>query len=254
MTVVINEDIIALERTIGGKFQGLIDDLNKYQNLISDLENQFGQLGMVTRIEKLLERSMAKRLGWNIKILPDIDSSYIKRIMISTIVPTLILSRKFTLDFIKAIKQGNCKNILLKLKSDLKQQAEDVVRKGIDSFEERLNYIIVEASTADGCFHAALPVNALSLVDTDDANKAYIAKETKKNYFILKPTKEYLQKTLLNAINSKELTEEQKRKYLYIINNGVYRIIKEHIQESTNKNYKVLGNKIIISNIYNKEL
>ena len=251
--IVINEDVIALQRTIGGKFQSLIDDLNQFTNVINDLEGQFGQLGMVTRVEKLLERAMAKKLGWNIKILPEIDKEYVKNISISTIIPTLILSRKFTTDLIKALKQGDCKNILLKLKNDLKSKVEDV-RQGIDPFEEKLNYIVIEASTAGGCFHAALPVNALSLVDTDDADKAYVAKETKKDHFVLKPTKEYLQKTLFKALNNMNFTEEQKQNYLRIINNGVFKIIKEHIQESVTKHYKILGNKIIISNIYNKEL
>lgn len=254
MTIVINEDVVALQRTIGSKFQALIDDLNKLQNLMGDLEGQFGQLGMVTRVEKLLERLMAKRLGWNVRIIPEIDKDYVRKISISTIVPTLILSRKFTTDFIKAIRQGDCKNILLKLKNDLKYQAEEVTKNGNDPFEEKLNYIVIEASTAGGCFHAALPVNALSLVDTEDADKAYIAKETKKDHFILEPTKEYLQRTLLKALKNKELTEEQKRNYLHIIQNATYRIIKEHLQESVNNYYKVLGNRIIISNIYNKEL
>lgn len=253
MTIVINEDVIALQRTIEGKFQALIDDLNKFQNLMGDLEGQFGQLGMVARVEKLLERAMAKRLGWNIRIIPEIDKEYVRKISISTIIPTLILSRKFTTDFIKAIRQGDCKNILLKLKNDLKQRAKEVIDQGNDPFEEKLNYIVIEASTAGGCFHAALPVNALSLVDTDD-DKAYIAKETKKDHFILEPTKEYLQKTLLKALKNKELTEEQRENYLHIIKNGTYRIIKEHLQENVNNSYKVLGNRIVISNIYNKEL
>lgn len=255
MTVIVNEYIIALERTTGGKFQNLISDLNKYAGLVNDLEAQFGQLGMVSRIEKLLERSVAKRLGWNVRIISEIDKDYIRNISISTIVPTLILSRKFTTDFIKAIKQGDCKNILLKLKNDLKAKAQEVVREGNDPFEESMikqNYIVIEASTAGGCFHAALPVNALSLVDTDDADKAYVAKETKKNHFILKPTKEQMKTAIIKALYNKGLSEEQLNKYLKIAMLGNYKIIKEHIQENINKNYKILGNKIIVSSIYNK--
>ena len=67
--MIINEDVIALQHTIGSKFQGLIDDLNKFQGLLGNLETQFGQLGMVARVEKLLERVMSKRLGWNIRII-----------------------------------------------------------------------------------------------------------------------------------------------------------------------------------------
>ena len=250
--IVINEDIVVLQHTIGGKFQSLIDELNSLQSSIINSENQFGQLGMVTKIESLLERTMSKKLGWNVKIIPDIDSNYIRKISIATRVPTIILSRKFTTDFIKAIKQGDCKSVLAKLKNDLKSKAQEVVNQGTDPFEERFNYIMIEASTVGGSFHAALPVNALSLVDTDDDN-AYVAKEVKKDHFILKPTKEYLQKTLRKALESKKLTEEQRQKYLQIIHNGVYRIIKEHIQESASKHYKIFGNRVVISNIYSKE-
>lgn len=250
--IVINEDVVALQHTIGSKFQSLIDELNSLQSDIVNSENQFGQLGMVTKVENLLERTMSKKLGWNVKIISDIDSNYVRNISIATKVPTIILSRKFTTDFIKAIKQGDCKSVLLKLKNDLKSKAKEVVQQGIDPFEEKFNYIMIEASTADGCFHAALPVNALSLVDTED-DQSYIAKETKKDHFILEPTKEYLQKTLIKALDNKKLTEEQRHKYLQIIHNGVYRIMKEHIQESVSKHYKILGNRVVISNIYSKE-
>ena len=251
--MIINEDVIALQHTIGSKFQGLIDDLNKFQGLLGNLETQFGQLGMVARVEKLLERVMSKRLGWNIRIISDISPEYVKTISVSTIIPTVVISRKFTTDLIKALKQGDCKNILLKLKKELKEKAEAVYKYGEDPFTEGLNYIVVEASTAGGCFHAALPVNALSLVDTED-DQSYVAKETKKDHFILEPTKEYLQKTLLKALDNKGLSEEQKQNYIHIIKNGIYRIIKEHLQENINKSYKILGNRVIISSIYNKEL
>jgi len=250
--IVINEDLVAIERTIGGKFQSLIDELNNLQSSVINSESQFGQLGMVTKVEDLLERSMSKKLGWNVKIISEIDPQYVRNISIATRVPTVILSRKFTTDFIKALKQGDCKSVLIKLKNDLKNKAKEVVNQGTDPFEERFNYIMIEASTVGGSFHAALPVNALSLVDTDDDN-AYVAKEVKKDHFILKPTKEYLQKTLIKALENKKLTEEQRQKYLQIIHNGIYRIIKEHIQESISKHYKILGNRVIISNIYNKE-
>ena len=251
--IVINENVINLQNTISGKFQTLINSLNELKGSIVNLESQFGQLGMVARVEDLLQRTLSKILGWNVKIISDIDNEYVRNISIVTKIPTIILSRKFTTDFIKAIQQDSCKDIVLKLKNELKSKAKEVTDKGIDPFDERLNYIVVEASTAGGSFHAALPVNALALVDTDD-NNSYVAKEIKKDHFILKPTKEYLQKVLIKALKNKILTEEQKYNYLKIIKNGTYRIIKEHIQESFTKHYKILGNKIVISNIYNKEL
>lgn len=262
--MIINEDVIALQHTIGARFNKLADELDTLQSSIVNMESQFGQLGMVTRVEELLERTMPKKLGWNIRILPQIESNYVLDITHSLLakaynsLPTIKLSRKFTTDFIKAIKQGSCKSVINKLKEELKEKATAVYKRGEDPFEENLytknlNYIVVEASTAGGCFHAALPVNALSLVDTED-DQSYVAKETKKDHFILEPTKEYLQKTLLKALNSQGLTEEQKQNYIHIIKNGIYRIIKEHLQENINKSYKILGNRVIISSIYNKEL
>lgn len=252
--IVINEDVIALQHTIGGKIQGLTNELNSLQDTINNLESQYGQLGMISRVENLLERTMSKRLGWNIKFISDIDKNYVKRVSIATKVPIIMISRKFTTDVVNALKAGDCSSVLLKLKNELKNIANKVVHQGEEPFKEdftyNLNYIVIEASTAGGSFHAALPVDALSLVDTD--GDSYRAKETKKDIFILEPTKECLQRALIKALDNKNLTEEQKQKYSYIIRNGSYKIIKEHIQESISKIYKILGNKIMISNIYNK--
>lgn len=251
--MIISEDVIALQHTLGGKFQGLIDELNSLGSTINNIESQFGQLGMITRVEGLLERIMSKRLGWDIRFVSDIDKDYVKNISISTRVPVILLSRKFTTDLVKTLKQGNCKPVLLKLKTDLKNKANEVVNHGNDPFQEKYDYLIIEASTAGGCFHAALPVEAITLVDTDDANKAYTPEEVKKDLFVLKPTKEYLQKTLLKALKGKRLTESERQKYENIIINGVYRITKNHIQEAISKHHKILGNhRIVISRIYNK--
>ena len=57
---------------------------------------------------------------------------------------------------------------------------------------------------------------------------------------------------IIKALYNKGLSEEQLNKYLKIAMLGNYKIIKEHIQENINKNYKILGNKIIVSSIYNK--
>lgn len=243
--------VISIFNTTPGKFQALSAALDEFQSLVMNLEQQFGQLGMVSRFEKLVERVAAKKLGWNIKIFPEMSDKYVLKVLISTIIPTIHLSRKFAIDLIKAIRSGSSSPVIQKLRTQLTNMAKQV-RAGEEPFEERFktSYIMVEASTAGASFQAALPVNALSLVDTEDADKAYKAKEVKKNVFVLKPTTEQIKKCLIEYCLSNGL-----QPYLEIINKGNIRIIKERILESNNKTYKQLGNKITISNIkYDKEL
>lgn len=241
--------VINLRNTTQGKFQLLVDALNKTGPVIKDLEAQFGTLGMVSRVEKYLEILMAKKLGWNVKIYPEIKNSYIIKIMTSTIIPTLILSRKFALDIIKAAKSNAIPVVVKDLKNQLAAAAHSVRDDGVDPFEEscnKYNYIMIEASTAGGCFHGAIPVNAISLVDTDDADQAYVAHElkNKKDHFILKPTTEQIKNHLVRFCRENNLEE-----YLKILRSGNIIIIKEHIQEDVNKNYKILGKNIILSKI-----
>ena len=66
----------------------------------------------------------------------------------------------------------------------------------------------------------------------------------------MEPTKEYLQATLLDVINSYNIDETTKRKYYKIIKEGKYKIIKDHIQEDLNNCYKILSKKVLISNIH----
>lgn len=241
--------IIDFKNTTQGKFQALIEALSKLGPTIMSIEQQFGTLGMVSRVEKLLEILMEKKLGWNVKIYPEIKSNYIIKILINTILPTLHLSRRFTIDIIKAARAGDVTPVVRKLYSDLQNVAKSVRDQGEDPFEESYNkysYIMVEASTVGGCFHAALPVNAISLVDTDDADQAYVAQEleNKKDHFILKPTTEQVRSCLINFCKEHNLKE-----YLKIVRTGNIRIIKEHIQEHFNFSYKILGNNISLSKI-----
>lgn len=249
-------EVIDIHNTTQGKFQSLIEALSKLGPTLQNMEAQFGILGTVAKVEKLLEILISKKLGWNAKIYPEIKNNYIIRILTSTIVPTLHLSRRFTIDLIKAARKGDVSPVIKELKNQLNTAAHLVRDKGIDPFEENIvrypfSYIVVEASTIGGCFHAALPVNAISLVDTDDADNAYVAQELKdkKDHFILKPTTEQIRNCLTQYFKVHNL-----REYLKIATVGDIKIIKEHLQEDVNKNYKILGNKISFSNIYHKEL
>lgn len=250
------QNVVDLKGSTSSKFQNLCNALNDIAPTIQNIENQYGTLGMVARVEQLLERIITHKLGWNVRISAEIRYHYIIKISIHTPIPVLYLSRRFSIDLIKAARKGDVCPVVKELRNQL-IKAVNAVKTGHDPFSESVpnysfSYIIVEASTADGCFHAALPVNALSLVDTDDADTAYIAKELKhkKNHFILEPTKEYLQATLLDVINSYNIDETTKRKYYKIIKEGKYKIIKDHIQEDLNNCYKILSKKVLISNIH----
>lgn len=129
------------------------------------------------------------------------------------------------------------------------------VRSGTDPFDEQYIIFEVEAPVSTdsmgtlASFKGALPVNKLSLVDTEDADKDYVAKEVKKNHFILKPASDYLREACLKALYNKCLSEEELRNYLQIARTGIYKIIKEHISESANYTYKTLGDRISLSPI-----
>ena len=243
-------DVINLKNTVSGKFQALIEALSELGPVVNNMESQFGTLGMVSKIEEYLQTLISKKLGWNIKIHSEIKNDrYVTKILASTIIPTIFLSRKFTLDIIKAAKKGDVSSVVKKLKKELFSIVHSVRDEGVDPFEENYNpysYIIVEGSTVGTCFHAAVPVDSISLVDTDSADKAYIAQElkNKKNHFILRPTTEQVRSCLVNFCKRNNLKE-----YLKILKSGNIRIIKEHIQEDVNKSYKILGNNIILSNI-----
>ena len=243
--------VISIFNTTPGKFQALSAALDEFKPLLANLEQQFGELGMISRFEKLVERVAAKKLGWNVKIFPEVSDHYILKVLISTIIPTIHLSRKFAIDLVKALRTGSSSPVIQKLRTQLMNLANKV-RSGEEPFEERFktSYIMIEASTAGASFQAALPVDALSLVDTEDADKAYRAKEVKKNVFVLKPTTEQIKKRLIEYCVSNGL-----QSHLEIVNQGNIKIIKERILESNNKTYKQLGNKSTISNIkYDKEL
>lgn len=260
--------VINLSNTPGKKFQLLADSLNQLIPTIQAGEQQYGILGLVSRVEGYLKSEIEKKIGLRVVFMNNKSPGYLERISIQGPSPVAVLKRKFSLDVIQAAKQGDITPVINELKKEI---IDDVKRVRSGQVEEsfKREYLVFEVEGPVGdsvgtlaSFKGVLPVDKLSLVDTDGETD-YIAKEYKKDHFILHPTREqfiyqneknYLQRTVINALYKKGLSENKLREYLQIARNGNYRIIKEHLLESANYHYRKLGETITISPIvYNKE-
>ena len=93
-----------------------------------------------------------------------------------------------------------------------------------------------------------MPVDKVSWIDTEK-EKDYVPKEVAKNVFVLHPTAEQLRAACIRALSNKGLSENELNSYLTIARNGKFKIIKEHLSESTNYDYTRLGDKITLSPI-----
>ena len=249
--------VINLENTPARKFQVLADELNKQGASIAALEQNMGVLAMISKLEDLFQSLLKSKLGLSSRFISDKSSGYIENLLTSSHVPSIILKRRLSLDIANAVKKGDVSPVIGRFKNELVGIVKSVHR-GEEPFDE--NYLVFEV---EGClptdsqgtlasFKGALPVNKLSLVDREEADRDFVAKEIKKNHFILKPTSEYLRQACLKALYSKALSEEELRNYLHIARTGIYKIVKEHISESANYTYKTLGDKITLSPIRHK--
>lgn len=267
------ESITNLADTSGRKFQSLADNINELIPTIQQGEAQFGILGLVAKLEGYLKSEIEKKLGLRVVFNTDKTAGYLVHLSVSGPVPVITLKRKFSLDIINAAKRGDVRPVINTLKSEITNQVKRV-RAGVLEERYKREYLVfeVEGPAAPGgvgdsvgtlaSFKGVLPVDKLSLVDTDGETD-YVAKEYKKNHFVLHPTKEhfiykpekdYLQRTVINCLYNKGLSEAELRNYLHIARNGMYTIIKEHISESANYQYRRLGNSITLSTIrYSKE-
>lgn len=261
------EAVINLADTSGRKFQALADSLNDLVPTIQQGEMQFGLLGLVARVEGYLKSEIERKLGLRVSFINDKSAGYMDHISVAGPVPVITLKRKLSLDIVKAAKQGDIRPVINTLKNEITAHVKQV-RSGNIEEGFNLEYIVLEVEApaapiaADSLgtlasFKGALPVEKLSLVDTD-GEKDYVAKEYKKDHFILHPTKEhfiykhekdYIQRAVINALYNKGLSESELRNYLHIARNGIYKIIKEHMSESANYEYRRLGDKITLSAI-----
>ena len=263
-----NEAVINLADTAGRKFQLLADNLNELVPMIQQGESQFGILGLVAKIEGYLKSEIEKKLGLRVNFINDKSAGYLDHISIAGPVPVATLKRKLSLDIINAAKHGDVKPVINSLRNEIMADVKKVRSGNLEeSYGKEYLVFEVEGPVGDSVgtlasFKGVLPVEKLSLVDTDGETD-YVAKEYKKDHFILHPTKEhfmykhekdYIQRAVINALYNKGLSEVNLRNYLQIARNGIYKIIKEHMSESANYHYRRFGDTITLSTIrYSKE-
>lgn len=107
------------------------------------------------------------------------------------------------------------------------------------------NYLVfeVEGCCSDGTlasFKGIQPIEPVSLVDTDGSEKSLIPKEIKKDVFVLQPTKEQLKSNILKYIKTHSIPENDKFRYLEILNSGNINILKLALTESYSS-YKLVN-------------
>lgn len=265
--------VIALKDNMLAKINKLFNDVGEF--VMQQVPNQIN-MGMTDlfqvskKIENYLLSMIEKELGVNAEFVKSIGNSYIRKIYFANR-PRLILDRKLVMDVTKIALQKTTPNEIAKQFRNELKAIIDSVKSGNDPFAEsfvKKAYIVFEAEAAitanpsiEGnasngtlaSFKGVLPVEPVSLVDTDGEEKVLIPKEVKKDHFVLKPTKEQLQLAILRNISNSKLSEMDYKRYVAITRFGNIKIIKEHLTESLPKVYKRFGDSITISNITYKE-
>lgn len=254
-----NEDVVQLAGSTGRKFQELADELNRYAPIMVQGEAQFGILGIISKIETMLSSLIQKKFKANVSFVNEKTPGYIQTVRIQGPKPTIFLKRKFSIDVLKAAKSGDVRPVINSLKDEMYKNVQSVQR-GENPYNE--SYLVIEceaacpasvqSSDSDGTlasFKGVLPVKKLSLVDTDGKENAYVAKEVKKDHFILKPTTEQIRAAVINALYNHGLSEQELSNYLRIARYGRFTILKERMTESANRTYKCFGDKITLSSI-----
>lgn len=267
--------VIALKDNMLAKINKLFNDVGEFvmQQVPNQINMGMADLFQVSKkIENYLLSMIEKELGVNAEFVKSIGNSYIRKIYFANR-PRLILDRKLVIDVTKIALQKTTPNEIAKQFRNELKAIIDSVKSGNDPFAESLvkkAYLVFEAeaaisSTASpsiegnasngtlASFKGVLPVEPVSLVDTDGEEKVLIPKEVKKDHFVLKPTKEQLQLAILRNISNSKLSEIDYKRYVAITRFGNIKIIKEHLTESLPKVYKRFGDSITISNITYKE-
>lgn len=267
--------VIALKDNMLAKINKLFNDIGEFvmQQVPNQINMGMADLFQVSKkIENYLLSMIEKELGVNAEFVKSIGNSYIRKIYFAN-KPRLILDRKLVMDVTKIALQKTTPNEIAKQFRNELKAIIDSVKSGNDPFAESLvkkAYIVFEAeaaisstvspsiegNTSNGTlasFKGVLPVEPVSLVDTDGEEKVLIPKEVKKDHFVLKPTKEQLQLAILRNISNSKLSEMDYKRYVAITRFGNIKIIKEHLTESLPKVYKRFGDSITISNITYKE-
>lgn len=267
--------VIALKDNMLAKINKLFNDVGEF--VMQQVPNQIN-MGMTDlfqvskKIENYLLSMIEKELGVNAEFVKSIGNSYIRKIYFANR-PRLILDRKLVMDVTKIALQKTTPNEIAKQFRNELKAIIDSVKSGNDPFGESLvkkAYLVFEAEAAISStvspsiegnasngtlasFKGVLPVEPVSLVDTEGEEKVLIPKEVKKDHFVLKPTKEQLQLAILRNISNSKLSEMDYKRYVAITRFGNIKIIKEHLTESLPKVYKRFGDSITISNITYKE-
>lgn len=267
--------VIALKDNMLAKINKLFNDVDEF--VMQQVPNQIN-MGMTDlfqvskKIENYLLSMIEKELGVNAEFVKSIGNSYIRKIYFAN-KPRLILDRKLVMDVTKIALQKTTSNEIAKQFRNELKAIIDSVKSGNDPFAESLvkkAYLVFEAEAAISStvspsiegnasngtlasFKGVLPVEPVSLVDTDGEEKVLIPKEVKKDHFVLKPTKEQLQLAILRNISNSKLSEMDYKRYVAITRFGNIKILKEHLTESLPKVYKRFGDSITISNITYKE-
>ena len=267
--------VIALKDNMLAKINKLFNDVGEFvmQQVPNQINMGMADLFQVSKkIENYLLSMIEKELGVNAEFVKSIGNSYIRKIYFANR-PRLILDRKLVMDVTKIALQKTTPNEIAKQFRNELKAIIDSVKSGNDPFAEsfvKKAYIVFEAEAAISStvspsivgnasngtlasFKGVLPVEPVSLVDTDGEEKVLIPKEVKKDHFVLKPTKEQLQLAILRNISNSKLSEMDYKRYVAITRFGNIKIIKEHLTESLPKVYKRFGDSITISNITYKE-
>ena len=266
--------VIALKDNMLAKINKLFNDVGEFvmQQVPNQINMGMADLFQVSKkIENYLLSMIEKELGVNAEFVKSIGNSYIRKIYFANR-PRLILDRKLVMDVTKIALQKTTPNEIAKQFRNELKAIIDSVKSGNDPFAEsfvKKAYLVFEAEAAISStspsiegnasngtlasFKGVLPVEPVSLVDTDGEEKVLIPKEVKKDHFVLKPTKEQLQLAILRNISNSKLSEMDYKRYVAITRFGNIKIIKEHLTESLPKVYKRFGDSITISNITYKE-
>ena len=267
--------VIALKDNMLAKINKLFNDVGEFvmQQVPNQINMGMADLFQVSKkIENYLLSMIEKELGVNAEFVKSIGNSYIRKIYFANR-PRLILDRKLVMDVTKIALQKTTPNEIAKQFRNELKAIIDSVKSGNDPFGESLvkkAYLVFEAEAAISStvspsiegnasngtlasFKGVLPVEPVSLVDTEGEEKVLIPKEVKKDHFVLKPTKEQLQLAILRNISNSKLSEMDYKRYVAITRFGNIKIIKEHLTESLPKVYKRFGDSITISNITYKE-
>ena len=267
--------VIALKDNMLAKINKLFNDVGEFvmQQVPNQINMGMSDLFQVSKkIENYLLSMIEKELGVNAEFVKSIGNSYIRKIYFANR-PRLILDRKLVMDVTKIALQKTTPNEIAKQFRNELKAIIDSVKSGNDPFAEsfvKKAYLVFEAEAAISStvspsiegnasngtlasFKGVLPVEPVSLVDTDGEEKVLIPKEVKKDHFVLKPTKEQLQLAILRNISNSKLSEMDYKRYVAITRFGNIKIIKEHLTESLPKVYKRFGDSITISNITYKE-